>query len=235
MSTVEEPNATPRDDRAGRIDPPPGWTKFVRLAPEGMVLLVPVALTTLISGFISPWFLAPLGLALLFSLWFFRDPKRRPPQDPDVVLSAADGRVAKVERIDEGLKISVFMSVFNVHVNRSPVAGVVRGAQYFPGEFINAMRDIADEVNERLTLTIDTPRGVVLVTQVAGLIARRIVCHAVPGYVLDAGERYGVIRFGSCVVVVLPDGFEPLVAPGARVKGGLSPIARWTGDAAEAR
>lgn len=173
------------------------------------------------------------GLLTLFMIWFFRDPERAAPADPALVLSAADGRVTTVGRDDDGLlRISVFLSVFDVHVNRSPVAGEVREVEYRPGEFLNAMKPIAEEVNERLALRLRTARGPVEVIQVAGLIARRIVCRARPGDALVPGERFGLIRFGSGTVVRLPfEGAEPLVRVGQHVRGGETPIARWKGPA----
>lgn len=220
------------------IPPRPGWTRYVPMTPEGVPFIVTGLITLAFVLAIGPLRLFALLVAplLLFTIWFYRDPERAVPADPRLVLSAADGRVTVVEDGPEGLRISVFLNVFDVHVNRSPVPGTVRGLEYKPGEFINAMRPIAEDVNERLHLTLDTPHGPVVVTQVAGLIARRIVCRARLGDRVEAGERYGMIRFGSCTVVRLPPGTAAaLVKPGDRVTGGVTAIARWLADVAAER
>ena len=153
----------------------------------------------------------PLWIIALFVLQFFRDPPREIPQDADAVLSPADGRVVAVERVNdpyvqrEAIKISVFMNVFNVHSNRSPVDGVVQQAWYFPGKFLNADLDKASTENERNALWLKTANGADITSvQVAGLIARRILCYVKAGDVLTRGQRYGFIRFGSRVDVYLP-------------------------------
>lgn len=158
---------------------------------------------------------------------FFRDPERLPPADPALALSAADGRVTAVEKTTEGLKIVVFMSVLNAHINRSPVAGRVREVAYKPGEFLGGWKPLAEKVNERVTTTLETPRGRVIVAQIAGVLARRIVCRVRPGDALAAGERIGLIRFGSCAAVLLPGEAEALVQVKDRVRAGITPIARW--------
>jgi len=147
----------------------------------------------------------------LFVLQFFRDPPREIPQDADAVLSPADGRIVAVERVNdpyvqrEAIKISVFMNVFNVHSNRSPVDGTVQQAWYFPGKFLNADLDKASTENERNALWLKTANGADITSvQVAGLIARRILCYVKVGDTLTRGQRYGFIRFGSRVDVYLP-------------------------------
>ncbi|BBJ00008.1 phosphatidylserine decarboxylase proenzyme [Ferrigenium kumadai] len=153
----------------------------------------------------------PLWIIFIFVLQFFRDPPREIPQDAGAVLSPADGRVIKVERTQdpygqrEAILISVFMNVFNVHSNRSPVDGTVQQVQYFPGKFVNADLDKASAENERNAVVLTTTDGrTVTFVQVAGLIARRILCYIKPGDVLTRGQRYGFIRFGSRVDVYLP-------------------------------
>jgi phosphatidylserine decarboxylase len=162
-------------------------------------------------------------LALLFILQFFRDPPRVAPDDPNAVLSPADGRIVKVEKAHdpyadrEALLISVFMNVFNVHSNRSSVDGLIRKVQYFPGLFVNADLDKASTENERNALVIDANGRTVTLVQVAGLIARRILCYVKVGDRLERGQRYGFIRFGSRVDIYLPVESTPRVAPGDTV------------------
>jgi phosphatidylserine decarboxylase len=158
---------------------------------------------------------------LAFVLWFFRDPEREIATGPGVVVSPADGRVIKVG----DCQISIFMNVFNVHVARSPVAARIRSAAHTPGRFMAAFKDEASEHNERTTLELDSRGGRVRVVLVAGLVARRIVCWVAEGQELEAGERLGIIRFGSRVDLVLPEGSVPSVRVGERVWGGESAIA----------
>jgi phosphatidylserine decarboxylase len=153
----------------------------------------------------------PVWIIALFVLQFFRDPPREIPQDAGAVLSPCDGRVIKVERTQdpygqrEAILISVFMNVFNVHSNRSPVDGKIEQVQYFPGKFVNADLDKASSENERNAVVIKTNEGqTVTFVQVAGLIARRILCYVKAGDLLSRGQRYGFIRFGSRVDVYLP-------------------------------
>lgn len=166
----------------------------------------------------------PLWIIAIFILQFFRDPPREIPQDPDAVLSPADGRVVAVERTQdtyaqrEALKISVFMNVFNVHSNRIPVDGTVQSIQYFAGSFVNADLSKASLENERNALLIRTTDGQdVTCVQVAGLIARRILCYVNAGEAVTRGQRYGFIRFGSRVDVYLPLAASVKVAIGDKV------------------
>ena len=172
------------------------------------------------------WLVAiPAWLLLAFILQFFRDPGRPVPAQPNAVLSPADGRIVRVERVRDpylgrdALVMSVFMNVFNVHSNRSPVDGEVKARWYHAGSFVNAALDKASVENERNALHLRTPEGRdVTCVQVAGLIARRILCYVKAGDRLDAGQRYGFIRFGSRVDVYLPPGSRPRVAIGDKVK-----------------
>jgi phosphatidylserine decarboxylase len=170
------------------------------------------------------WWSVPFWLATLFVLQFFRDPPRNVPGDPGAVLSAADGRVVEVSRVQdpyvkrEALKVSVFMNVFNVHSNRAPVDGTVKERWYFPGGFLNAALDKASLDNERNALWLRTPEGHdVTCVQVAGLIARRILCYVGAGAQLERGQRFGFIRFGSRVDHYLPLDAEVKVALGDKV------------------
>jgi phosphatidylserine decarboxylase len=163
----------------------------------------------------------PVWLVALFVIQFFRDPPRKVPAQPNAVLSPADGRIVKVEKARDPLTerdtllISVFMNVFNVHSNRAPVDGTVERIQYSAGKFVNADLDKASSENERNAMVMRLPDGErITVVQVAGLIARRILCYARDGQRLARGERYGFIRFGSRVDVYLPLGARPKVAVG---------------------
>jgi phosphatidylserine decarboxylase len=183
--------------------------------------MVAAVLVHWLAGF---WWAASLWLLVIFVLQFFRDPPRAVPLEPKAILSPADGRIVTVERARDpylerdALKISVFMNVFNVHSNRSPVDGEVREAWYHTGKFFNAALSKSSLENERAALWIRTPAGVdVTCVQIAGLIARRILCYARSGQRLARGERYGFIRFGSRVDVYLPSGTRPVAAVGDKV------------------
>jgi len=163
----------------------------------------------------------PLWLVAVFVIQFFRDPPRAVPTQPNAVLSPADGRIVKVEKVHDPmterdtLLISVFMNVFNVHSNRAPVDGIVERIQYSAGKFVNADLDKASSENERNAMVVRLADGErIAVVQVAGLIARRILCYATVGQRLARGERYGFIRFGSRVDVYLPLTARPKVAVG---------------------
>jgi phosphatidylserine decarboxylase len=166
----------------------------------------------------------PLWLVVLFVVQFFRDPPREIPRDAKAVLAPADGRIVSVEKARDpylerdALKISVFMNVFNAHSNRSPVDGAVEKTWYFPGKFFNADLSKASAENERAVIYLRTPEGHdVTCVQVAGLIARRILCYAREGQSLARGERFGFIRFGSRVDVYLPPAATPRVSVGDKV------------------
>lgn len=178
-----------------------GWP-FLTIAV--VLALIASVYGSFVSGLVM-WIIA------LFVLQFFRDPPREIPQQAGVVLSPADGRVIKVERIQdpygerEAILVSVFMNVFNVHSNRSPVDGVIQKIQYFPGKFVNADLDKASTENERNAIVLTTnDQQTITFVQVAGLIARRILCYVKVGDTLSRGQRYGFIRFGSRVDVYLP-------------------------------
>jgi phosphatidylserine decarboxylase len=166
-----------------------------------------------------------------FVLYFFRDPQRTPPSDPDAIISPADGRVMViVEEAFNGVpgnRISIFLSIFNVHVNRSPIAGRVTGIEYRKGRFYAAMRGRASAENEQNVIHVSNERGEVVFKQIAGWIARRILCWKDVGDSVTRGERVGMIRFGSRVDIWMPDRVEILVRPGQHVAGGSSILARW--------
>ena len=206
------------------------------LAREGWPFIGLAAVLSLLATMLWGGVAAiPFYIVLVFVLQFFRDPPRPVPEIANAVLSPADGRIVKIEKVRDpyadrdALLISVFMNVFNVHSNRASVDGVVRAVQYFPGLFVNADLDKASSENERNAVVIDaTVNGqqhVVTLVQVAGLIARRILCYVHPTDVLAKGERYGFIRFGSRVDVYLPLSAIPKVAPGDKVSATTTVLA----------
>jgi phosphatidylserine decarboxylase len=158
---------------------------------------------------------------------FFRDPERRIPDEPDAIVSPADGKIVLVERTSSAVRIAIFLSVFDVHVNRAPVAGEVGPVKYTRGRFLAAFDLRASEVNEQTEVPMRTEGGLVKVRQIAGLIARRIVCRVREGDRLRIGERFGLIRFGSRTELILPPEAEATVHVGDRVRGGASVVARW--------
>jgi phosphatidylserine decarboxylase len=173
------------------------------------------------------WFAVPFFLSAAFFLWFFRDPERQAPDGP-VAVAPADGRVMSIVAADGGLtRISIFLNVFDVHVNRTPVGGVIREVQYHRGKFLIASKEAASDENEQTTVVIETPDGVrVMFKQIAGLIARRIVfnCHA--GDVLRTGERVGLMKFSSRMDVLFGPEWEITVKIGDRVRAATTVIAR---------
>lgn len=194
------------------------------IAREGWPFLGIAAFFAIGISFVSLAWSIPFWLITIFVLQFFRDPPRMIPQKENAVLSPADGRIVVVEKSydpyagREAIKISVFMNVFNVHSNRSPVDGTVQTVQYFPGKFINADLDKASLENERNALILTTNNGhIISCVQVAGLIARRILCYVKARDILVRGQRYGFIRFGSRVDVYLPLTASPKVTVGEKV------------------
>ena len=194
------------------------------IAREGWPFLTIAIVAALVATqYLGGWSW-PFWVIAVFVLQFFRDPPRTIPQDANAVLSPADGRIVKVERVRDpyadrdALLISVFMNVFNVHSNRSPVDGAITKVEYFPGKFVNADLVKASIENERNAVVVTADNGaVVTFVQVAGLIARRILCYVNPGDKLARGQRYGFIRFGSRVDVYLPLTARPLVTVGEKV------------------
>ncbi|MDY0132665.1 MAG: phosphatidylserine decarboxylase family protein [Desulforegulaceae bacterium] len=176
----------------------------------------------------------PMFFLTVFSLWFFRDPERQIPQEEDLLISPADGKVIGIENLEANnydgkpcIKVSIFMSVFNVHVNRIPFSGKIAKIKYFPGKFFNAALDKASLDNERNAILIETDKGFSFWTvQIAGLIARRIVCPLEEGEQVLKGNRYGMIRFGSRLELYLPLTSEILVKKGEMVKAGSSVVCR---------
>ena len=203
------------------------------IAREGWPFLGIAVLVSLAATWLVGWWSLPFWAAAVFVLQFFRDPPRDIPDDPALVTSPADGRVIIVGKAQdpylkrEALKVSVFMNVFNVHSNRAPVDGEVKERWYFPGRFFNAALDKASLDNERNALWLRMPDGQdVTCVQVAGLVARRILCYVEPGSALRKGQRFGFIRFGSRVDVYLPLDAELTAAIGEKVYAAESVLAR---------
>ena len=203
------------------------------VAREGWPFLAAtVAVALAVEWLAGGWWSLPFWLVALFVLQFFRDPPRSIPGDGRTVVSPADGRIVAVEPTRDvylerdAIKVSVFMNVFNVHSNRSPVDCEVRQVWYYPGKFFNAALDKASLENERNALSLKTVTGAdVTCVQIAGLVARRVICYVKPGDRLARGERYGFIRFGSRVDVYLPSSASIKVALGDKVYGGGSILA----------
>ncbi len=210
-------------------------SQLVPIHREGLPFIGMFALASLILF----WLWSPLGwLAAVATLWcayFFRDPERVTPVRDGIVVAPADGRVSRVTNAVPAnelglgerplLRVSIFMSVFDCHVNRSPVTGKIERIVYRPGAFVNADLDKASEDNERNSFLLATDRGRIGVVQIAGLVARRIVCFVRQGASVGVGERIGLIRFGSRVDVYLPEGVRPLVAEGQTAIAGETVIA----------
>ena len=210
-------------------------SQFAPVSPEGYPFIGAFALVSLILF----WLWTPLGwlgtFATAWCAYFFRDPPRVTPVRDGIVVAPADGRISRVanavppkelELGDRTLpRVSIFMSVFDCHMNRSPVAGRIERIVYHPGVFLNADLDKASADNERNSLVIETAGGRIAVVQIAGLIARRIVCFVREGQSVGAGERFGMIRFGSRLDVYLPAGAKPLVGEGQTAIAGETLIA----------
>ncbi|WP_429808374.1 phosphatidylserine decarboxylase [Ensifer sp. B1-9] len=210
---------------------------LVPVHKEGYRFVAIFFVVSLVLGFL--W--EPLmWIGFVLTAWcayFFRDPERMTPIDDDLVISPADGRVSSIatvmppEELNLGsepmLRISVFMNVFNCHVNRAPMAGTITRVAYRAGKFVNAELDKASHENERNGLVIDTKHGAIGVVQIAGLVARRILCWKYENGSLDAGERFGLIRFGSRLDVFLPAGAEPRVSVGQTAVAGETVLAEF--------
>jgi phosphatidylserine decarboxylase len=206
----------------------------IGLSLEGLPFIFFTTVATLTFAVLDCWFMATLLLvALFFVLNFFRDPERVVPQEPGVAVSPADGKVIKVQTMPDPMTgedrttVCVFMNVFNVHVNRMPVEGRISRISYFGGKFINASFDKASTDNERNAVLVEDLDGKTwTVVQIAGLIARRIICWGEEGDSLRRGQRFGLIKFGSRVDLYLPAGYEPSVRIGEKVFAGQSILAR---------
>lgn len=202
------------------------------MAPDGYKF----AAAPIILGALA-WYFGQHAVAIIlfalaaFILWFFRDPTREIPADPATIVSPADGKVLIVtdENFGDraGHRISIFLAIWNVHVNRSPTAGKLAKVDYRPGKFYMAMKPAASVENEQNVIHLDTPKGEIVFKQIAGLIARRVILWKKPGDEVSRGERVGLVRFGSRVDIWLPLEAEILVKPGDHVAGGSSILAKW--------
>jgi len=199
---------------------------------DGFKFVLPPLLLGAVALFLG-WRLAGIFLLALglFVVYFFRDPERVPPATPGIVVSPADGRVMEIVKESwggpTGQRISIFLAVWNVHVNRSPLAGRITKVEYRPGKFFMAMRSRASDENEQNVIHLQTERGEIAFKQIAGWIARRVLCWKSPGDTVGLGERIGMIRFGSRMDVWLPEDAEIVARPGQDVAGGVSVLARW--------
>jgi len=209
---------------------------FARPHKAGTPFIAAGAVLSVVGLLVSGWLFWPAALFTLFCLYFFRDPERYPPPREGLVVAPADGHIVSVQmapppvELDMGAepvwRVAIFLSVMDVHVNRSPVAGMVTRVAYHHGKFLSANMDKASDENERNALAIRIPDGRMLAcVQIAGLVARRILCDAKSGDVLAAGERFGIIRFGSRTDVYLPPGVTPIVSVGQTMIGGETVLA----------
>ena len=172
-----------------------------------------------------------LSLLTLSMAFFFRDPTRQPPSDPNVVVAPADGRVTRVQKVvpedtDSSILVSIFLSPLDVHINRAPIAGFIRDVSYVPGKFLMATNETASAVNEQNALTIEGEKITVVCKQIAGILARRVVCWKKKGDRVSLGERFGLIKFSSRTDLILPRQVDVLVHEGSRVQGGTTIIGR---------
>lgn len=209
-----------------------GRNSHLKIARESIPYILVPALLALVLFFIGFWYFSvALVLVALFMAFFFRDPNRIPPSDPDAVVSPADGRVTKIkllapDQADSATLISIFLSPFDVHINRSPIAGRITEMAYVPGKFLMATNENASLVNEQNVLTIQGEKATVVCRQIAGILARRVVCWKKRGDNLALGERFGLIKFSSRTDVVLPANVNITVSEGARVQGGTTVIGK---------
>jgi phosphatidylserine decarboxylase len=202
------------------------------IAREGIVFILPPVGLAILFFWLGLW---PVGIAFVllaaFMAFFFRDPKRQPPDDASVIVSPADGRVTRISAVEEENEdsptlVSIFLSPLNVHINRSPIAGEVTSVAYLRGKFVPATDARASVINEQNVLTIKGESITVVCKQIAGILARRIVCWKRAGDSVTLGERIGLIKFSSRTDLILPPNVEVLVTVGARVRGGTTIIGR---------
>ena len=213
----------------------------MKLAPEGNIIVYPLCVTLLISIISSYTYdirgiyiaILVLTILMIFCLNFFRDPKRITPRQDNLIISPADGKIIKIDELDdpnsgEKLKIvSIFLSVFNVHANRMPIDGKFIDVQYVKGKFLAAFDHMASDHNERTEIKIQTKFGIIKVKQIAGLVARRILCYANVGEKMKAGGRLGFIRFGSRTDIILPAGINLEIKLNQKVLGGETVIGKY--------
>ena len=202
------------------------------IVKESIPFVVVPMILTIGSFALGLWYVGAFFLLIaLFMAFFFRDPRRIPPSEPDVIVSPADGRVTRIKRLtpeemSSPTLVSIFLSPFDVHINRSPIAGRITDISYVPGKFLMATNEKASLVNEQNILTIEGEKITLVCKQIAGILARRVVCWKQKGDNLRLGERFGLIKFSSRTDVVLPANVSVTVTEGDRVKGGTSIIGR---------
>jgi len=202
------------------------------IAKEGFIFIIPLAFLAAVFYSLGYIWLAGLFEGLfIFCVWFFRDPERTIPVEPKIIVSPADGKVVEIVKEsdkllpnDNYIRISIFLNVFNVHVNRIPIAGKVEATRYNKGKFLNAANHKASLDNEQTAILLNNGTTQILVKQIAGLIARRIVCYANKGDEYNIGDRFGLIRFGSRTDIFVPEGTEIKVKEGDKVSGASSII-----------
>jgi len=203
---------------------------YFRFHKEVSAALIILFLLVVFFYFIYKPFFIVLLILLIFTFYFFRDPERVVPIGDDILVSPADGLITNITEIKEGkklyTKVSIFLSIFNVHIQRLPISGEVTKVDYIEGKFINATLDKASDENERLKITIKNANNLIYVTQIAGLIARRIVNYVKPNENINQGDRYGIIKFGSRVDIEFPNNFKLLVNEGQQCIGGETIIAQ---------
>ena len=204
----------------------------MRIAREGIPYIVVPAVLAAISLVLAYWPISiPFLLVFAFMVFFFRDPHRQPPAEPDIIVAPADGRVTRVsalapEREDSPTIVSIFLSPFDVHVNRAPIAGRITDVSYTKGKFLMATNERASLVNEQNALTIEGEEVKVVCKQIAGILARRIVCWKHKNDRVALGERIGMIKFSSRTDLILPGNVKVIAVRGAKVRGGTSIIGR---------
>ena len=197
------------------------------MVKDGIPFVIIPILIAVLFAFFGVWIGAVAFLLLAaFMVFFFRDPKRDTPSGTGLVISSADGKVTRIEDRDAGKFVSVFLSPFDVHINRSPIAGKVTNVKLFKGKKAPATSNEASQTNERNALTIEGERMTVVCTQIVGILARRIVCRSKIGDTLERGEKFGLIKFGSRTDLLMPKNVDVLVKVGDRVKGGETIIAK---------
>ncbi len=213
--------------RSGRLE-----ESALRIVKESVPYIVVPTLLAILSLALGPWYLSSFFLVIaLFMAFFFRDPDRVTPGEPDVVVAPADGKVTRIKAIapeenDSPTLISIFLSPLDVHINRAPIAGKITGLTYIQGKFLMATNEKASLVNEQNVLTIEGEKITVVCKQIAGILARRVVCWKGKGDDLALGERFGMIKFSSRTDVVLPANVKIVITEGMRVRGGSTVIGR---------
>jgi phosphatidylserine decarboxylase len=200
----------------------------LRIVPDGIYYACALILLGLaLSYFVATWLGVPLYVLAAFCLYFFRDPERVPPSG-NVMVAPADGTVVAVKQLDRGqTRVSIFLNIFNVHVNRTPIPGRIIEVIYNKGKFLNAGHEAASAENEQNTLVVEGENTRVICRQIAGLIARRIVCYKKAGDEVRAAERIGYIKFGSRVDLIYGSEWKTVVALGQKVSAGISIVAQW--------